>query len=542
MPDRVFNIGVVGAGLVAQTAHLTAVRKSRAAELYAICDVAGDLLRRVANIHRPARTFADYDAMLDDENVDAVIVAVADEFHAPLSVKALEAGKHVLVEKPMATTVEDAQATAEAARRNDRVILVGHEKRYDPGVAFARDFIRDEIGQLIALKHWYADSTYRYSVTDTLQPIIESSTAALRPPGDPKGDRQRYYVLAHGSHLFDTARYLGGPIEAVRARLSTKAGTHCWFIEAAFADGCLGHLDLTVAVRMDWWEGFQVYGSEGSVLGKVFHPWYLRAAEVHAFSARQAWSPWPGRWTAATGSHSPTSQEASEMEPASRLGSAHREPAAALRAGRRGDDELGVRVVVNVRRAGDDHGGSGPRLLSQQERQLLQHPVRHVLHVLGGVAVAEEQQALLLVKIALHPHRGVQPRGELLADDAGTLDPDELDIGGDGDRSGPAVLDPGVRAEVHRLTLVQGPQDVLGEHGAPVEVGVVPGDVVGVHDGRVGHLAQSLGQGRLARAAPAVDRDHPRTSGDPGGRAAEPPDRVEQGHRPPADGLGLAWM
>ncbi|MET8991932.1 Gfo/Idh/MocA family oxidoreductase [Nonomuraea wenchangensis] len=112
MPDRVFNIGVVGAGLVAQTAHLTAVRKSRAAELYAICDVAGDLLRRVANIHRPARTFADYDAMLDDENVDAVIVAVADEFHAPLSVKALEAGKHVLVEKPMATTVEDAQASA----------------------------------------------------------------------------------------------------------------------------------------------------------------------------------------------------------------------------------------------------------------------------------------------------------------------------------------------------------------------------------------------------------------------------------------------
>ncbi|MGV9214387.1 Gfo/Idh/MocA family protein [Micromonospora sp. RB23] len=288
MPDQVFNIGVVGAGLVAQTAHLTGVRKSTSATLYAICDAAEDLLRRVADIHRPVTTFADYDAMLADDKVDAVIVAVADEFHAALTIRALEAGKHVIVEKPMATTVEDAEAIAEAARRNDRIVLVGHEKRYDPGVAFARDFIRDEIGELIALKHWYGDSAYRYQMTDTLQPVIESSAASVRPPGDPKGDRQRYLVLAHGSHLFDTARYLGGPIESVRARLSTRAGAHCWFAEVAFANGCLGHLDLTVAVRMDWWEGFQVYGAEGSVVGRVFHPWYRRAAEVQAFSTRDA--------------------------------------------------------------------------------------------------------------------------------------------------------------------------------------------------------------------------------------------------------------
>jgi predicted dehydrogenase len=166
------------------------------------------------------------------------------------------------------------------------VLLVGHEKRYDPGVAFAHDFIGDEIGELIGLKHWYCDSTYRYSITDTLQPIIESSAAARRPPGNPKADRQRYLVLGHGSHLLDTARYLGGPLEAIHARLSTKADTYCWFLEVAYANGCLGQLDLTIAVRMDWWEGFQVYGSEGSVIGKLFHPWHLRAAEVQAFSAK----------------------------------------------------------------------------------------------------------------------------------------------------------------------------------------------------------------------------------------------------------------
>ena len=96
-------------------------------------------------------TFADYDAMLADDNVDAVI-AVADQFHVPLSIKALEAGKHVLVEKPMATTVEDASALLDTARTHDRVVLVSHEKRYDPGVAFAHDFIREEIGEPIGLE------------------------------------------------------------------------------------------------------------------------------------------------------------------------------------------------------------------------------------------------------------------------------------------------------------------------------------------------------------------------------------------------------
>lgn len=278
------NVGVLGAGQIAQAAHFVACRKAAGVNLYAICDAAEDLLARMVAVHQPTVAFDEYDTMLADPAVEAVIVAVADQFHVPLAIRALEAGKHVLVEKPMATTVEDAEALAEAAQRTERVVLVGHEKRYDPGIAFAHDFIRDEIGELIALKHWYCDSTYRYPMTDAVQPIIETGQRVLRPPGDPKADRQRYLVLGHGSHLLDTARYLGGPIAAIRARLSTKADTYCWLLEVEFENGCLGQLDLTIAVRMDWWEGFQVYGEHGSVLGKVFNPWYLKASEVRCFS------------------------------------------------------------------------------------------------------------------------------------------------------------------------------------------------------------------------------------------------------------------
>ncbi|MFF2032192.1 Gfo/Idh/MocA family protein [Arthrobacter sp. NPDC058192] len=286
MTENLFRVGVLGAGDIAQAAHFPAARKSKEVELYAICDAADDLRERMTLIHQPTTSFDDYDKMLNDENVDAVVVAVADQFHVPLAIRALEAGKHVLVEKPMGVAVEEAEALVAAQKHSGKVVLVGHEKRYDPGIAFAHDFIRDEIGELIGLKHWYCDSTYRYAVTDTIRPLIEHSAAARRPAGDPKANRQRYYVLGHGSHLLDTARYLGGPITAIRARLSTKAGTYCWFLDVEFENGCLGQLDLTLAVRMDWWEGFQVYGSEGSVIGKVHNPWYFKAAEVQAFSVK----------------------------------------------------------------------------------------------------------------------------------------------------------------------------------------------------------------------------------------------------------------
>jgi predicted dehydrogenase len=123
-------------------------------------------------------------------------------------------------------------------------------------------------------------------MTDAVQPIIASSAAAKRPAGDPKADRRRYYLLGHGSHLLDTARFLGGEIVSVQARLVEKFEANSWFVDTEFASGANGHLDLTVAVRMDWHEGFQVYGEHGSVLGKTFNPWNFKSSEVECFSTR----------------------------------------------------------------------------------------------------------------------------------------------------------------------------------------------------------------------------------------------------------------
>jgi predicted dehydrogenase len=280
------RVGVLGCGPIAQFAHLDACRKARNAELYAICDVADDLRERMAAVHQPQVAYRDYDAMLADPRVEAVVVAIADPFHVAAALKALEAGKHVLVEKPLGTTVESCRELRDRAAPTALVVQVGNNRRFDPGIAFARQFLVDEMGERISFKAWYHDSAYRYTMTDNLQPIPLASPRALRPEGDPKADRRRYYLLTHGSHLVDTARFLGGPIGGVRARLLERFGAFCWFIAVDFADGSLGHLDLQIPVRGDFQEGFQVSGEHGSISGRVHLPWFHKSSDVECFSTR----------------------------------------------------------------------------------------------------------------------------------------------------------------------------------------------------------------------------------------------------------------
>ena len=95
-------------------------------------------------------------------------------------------------------------------------------------------------------------------------------------------------MLAHGSHLVDLARFLAGEIETVEARLRESYGARCWFIDVGFESGAIGHLDLTVAVRMDWHEGFEVQGERGGVLAKTYNPWYYKSSDVEIFHESDA--------------------------------------------------------------------------------------------------------------------------------------------------------------------------------------------------------------------------------------------------------------
>jgi len=286
--QQCLRVGILGCGPISQFAHLESVQKGRNVVLRAVCDRDESLANRFGQFYDAERIYLDYDEMLADEQVDAILVATSDAFHVPAALKALATGKHVLCEKPVGVAVEEVEELARMVRETGLVLQVGHMLRFDPGIEATHDFIKHEIGELIALKAWYCDSTHRYAMTDAVQPIPRLGAKALKPLTDPKSDKARYYMLAHGCHLVDLARHFSGPITAVRARLSERFGAFCWFVDTEFANGTLGHLDLTIAVRMDWHEGFQIYGEHGSAIGKIFNPWYYKSSEVEIFRERDA--------------------------------------------------------------------------------------------------------------------------------------------------------------------------------------------------------------------------------------------------------------
>ncbi len=112
-------------------------------ELRWLCDADSDARERVRARFPGARLAADLDELLGDDSLDAVVLATPVPTHAPLALRVLAAGKHCFVEKPLATSVTDAEAVAEAAERAGRTLMVGHLLEYHPGVRMLRTLIDD---------------------------------------------------------------------------------------------------------------------------------------------------------------------------------------------------------------------------------------------------------------------------------------------------------------------------------------------------------------------------------------------------------------
>jgi predicted dehydrogenase len=113
--------------------------------LEALCDRDGTQLERFSQRHPDARTTSELEALLDDPAIEAVVVATPPKSHYKIARAALEAGKHVLVEKPLATRLVDAQELVELAAANDCLLMPGHTFIYSPAVNAVRDLIREGV-------------------------------------------------------------------------------------------------------------------------------------------------------------------------------------------------------------------------------------------------------------------------------------------------------------------------------------------------------------------------------------------------------------
>jgi predicted dehydrogenase len=118
------------------------IAESAQLRLDALCDHDAAQLRLFDQRHPEARSVRELDAVLVDPSIEAVVIATPPQTHYALAKRALQAGKHVLVEKPLATRLEDACELAELAAANERVLMPGHTFIYSPAVNTVRDLIR----------------------------------------------------------------------------------------------------------------------------------------------------------------------------------------------------------------------------------------------------------------------------------------------------------------------------------------------------------------------------------------------------------------
>ena len=147
-----FRIGIIGCGKIAQVRHIPEYAENPYAELAGFYDL---------NTQRAAELAAQYggkayesaEAMLADPAIDAVSVCVANHAHAPITIAALKAGKHVLCEKPMATTLEECEEMVRTAHEAGKFLMIGHNQRLAKAHAVAKELIdQGMIGRIVTFR------------------------------------------------------------------------------------------------------------------------------------------------------------------------------------------------------------------------------------------------------------------------------------------------------------------------------------------------------------------------------------------------------
>jgi predicted dehydrogenase len=144
--------GVIGCGAIAQRRHLPECAANPASKLVAVADPVAERVEELAKKYG-AKAFLNYKEMIAAADIDAVVVAGPNASHASMSIEALEAGKHVLCEKPMATNREDAKAMIAAAQKAKKYLMIGLNQRLMPPHVRAKELLKSgRLGKVLSFR------------------------------------------------------------------------------------------------------------------------------------------------------------------------------------------------------------------------------------------------------------------------------------------------------------------------------------------------------------------------------------------------------
>jgi len=141
--------GILGCGSICQKRHAVEIAANKNCELYGVYDPVTERAEEVSKKYG-CRVYESADALLEDENLDFVIVATPNKYHAPYSIKAMKNNKHVLCEKPMAGNLSDAKAMVDTAAETGMKLMIGQNQRLAPAHIQAREIVQSgKIGKVL---------------------------------------------------------------------------------------------------------------------------------------------------------------------------------------------------------------------------------------------------------------------------------------------------------------------------------------------------------------------------------------------------------
>lgn len=226
------RFGIIGAGQIATTC-VEALRGREDAAVVAAFDPNAGRLAELCAAAGAARAHVNAEALFADPAVDAVYIATPNAFHAPLAIQALQAGKHVLLEKPFALNLGEARAVAAAARAAGKALSLGMNQRFDGGAQRLRTLIA--AGRLGDIHHAKAYWTRRIGI-----PRLGTwfGHKALSGGG---------VALDIGVHLLDLAMYLTGRFDPV----AVSAATYGVFGHRGLGEGGWGKSERQPGLAFD---------------------------------------------------------------------------------------------------------------------------------------------------------------------------------------------------------------------------------------------------------------------------------------------------
>jgi predicted dehydrogenase len=242
------KVGLIGCGHIAQRAHLVNLKGLRSANLVAFADPDAERRQETARLAPLAAAFTGYEELLDGAEVDALVICLPNALHAAAAIAALERRKHIYLEKPLATSLDEARAVMTAWRSAGVVAMMGFNYRFNRHYESVREHVRSgTLGQLV-----YARSVF-------------STAPQELPPWKRDRGSGGGVLFDLASHHFDLLRYLFGQEvrEVFAETCSRRSDGDTAMLQMRLTDGMAVQSFFSASAVEE--DSFEIYGERGKL-------------------------------------------------------------------------------------------------------------------------------------------------------------------------------------------------------------------------------------------------------------------------------------